>query len=36
MTEGCVNCGNDDGVHAICTDCLELIECQCKGEKREQ
>ena len=26
----CVNCGNDDGVHKICTDCLELIDCGCK------
>ena len=28
---GCINCGNDDGVHKICSDCLILIECNCKG-----
>lgn len=26
----CVNCGNDVGVHHICTDCLELIPCTCE------
>ena len=29
MSDACVNCGNDDGVHKICTDCLQLIECEC-------
>lgn len=29
MTDTCVNCGNDDGPHAICTDCLNLIACRC-------
>ena len=23
--ETCVNCGNDQGPHHLCTDCLELI-----------
>ena len=33
MSESCVNCGNDDGPHHICSDCLELIGCNCyKGE----
>jgi hypothetical protein len=33
MVDTCVNCGNDDGPHAICSDCLELIGCDCfKGE----
>jgi len=32
MPDSCVNCGNDDGPHHICTDCLTLIECNCKGE----
>ena len=33
MPDTCVNCGNDDGPHAICSDCLELIACNCyKGE----
>jgi ribosomal protein L32 len=29
MADLCVNCGNDEGPHTICTDCLELIECRC-------
>ena len=29
MPDSCVNCGNDDGPHAICTDCLEKIDCNC-------
>ena len=33
MVDTCVNCGNDDGPHAICSDCLELIGCNCyKGQ----
>jgi hypothetical protein len=32
MPEVCINCGNDDGVHKICTDCLELIDCDCKNK----
>lgn len=32
MTDTCVNCGNDDGSHAICTDCLELIACNCNKD----
>jgi hypothetical protein len=31
MPDTCVNCGNDDGPHAICSDCLELIACNCIG-----
>jgi hypothetical protein len=31
MPDSCVNCGNDDGPHAICSDCLELIACNCIG-----
>ena len=29
MPDTCINCGNDDGPHHICTDCLELIQCKC-------
>jgi hypothetical protein len=27
----CTNCGNDSGPYALCLDCLNLIECNCKG-----
>jgi hypothetical protein len=30
MAETCVNCGNDDGAHWVCTDCLVLIPCVCE------
>jgi len=32
-SSGCTNCGKDAGPYELCLECLNLIDCDCKGTK---